>query len=173
MRYAPPRNPTLFAAPCIAAQLFFYPIIVIIETLYWRFIAKVTGSSMARSNRSRRSSRRSDNNSRKGYRKSAREARIETITWALLVAIFGVLYFFPDTVPNWFTPLAGGTILIGSGLFQYGKGWRVSPVTWIGGTALLGLTAYSIYSAPALELVGPSLLVVAGVIGFGVLTGET
>lgn len=128
---------------------------------------------MTRNNRSRRKSSRSDTQSRQRYRKSARESRIETITWALLVAVFGVLYFFPDSVPNWFTPLAGGTILMGSGLFQYGRGWRVSPITWIGGTALLGLTAYSIYSAPSLDLVGASLLVVAGVIGFGVITGET
>lgn len=131
------------------------------------------GLCMAGNNRSRRKSSRSNTNSRKRYRKSEREARIETTTWALLVAIFGVLYFFPDSVPNWFTPLAGGTVLMGSGLFQYGRGWRVSPITWIGGTALLALTAYSIYTAPTIDLIGPSLLVVAGVIGFGVLTGET
>jgi len=128
---------------------------------------------MSRENRSRRKSSRNDNASRKRYRKSAREARIETTTWALLVAVFGVLYFLPDSVPNWFTPLAGGTILMGSGLFQYGRGWRVSPITWIGGTVLLGLAAYSIYNAPQLKMVGPSLLVVAAVIGFGVVSGET
>ncbi len=128
---------------------------------------------MARKNRSRYKVSRKSTDARRRYRKSAREARIETITWALLVAVFGVLYLFPNSVPNWFTPLVGGTILIASGLFQYGRGWRVSPITWIGGTVLLGLAAYTIYSASQINVVGLSLLVVAGVIGFGVVSGET
>lgn len=124
----------------------------------------------------RRSSRRSKNNTRTTrtkYRKSAREARIETMTWALLVGVFGVLYFFPDQFPNWFSPLSGGVILMMSGIFQYANGWHVSPVTWIAGTALLGLAAYGIFYAPLIDLIGPTLLIVAAVIGLGVISGET
>ena len=65
------------------------------------------------------------------YRKSYAEAQVERMTWALLVGVFAVLYLLPEgaTVHNWIPPLAGAVILLGSGFYQYSRGWRVAPVT--------------------------------------------
>ncbi|MCU0465463.1 MAG: hypothetical protein MUF38_12955 [Anaerolineae bacterium] len=136
------------------------------------------GSNRRRStsNRSRSSS-----TSRSGYgRKTLAEARIEHITWALLVGVFAIIYLARDTelaqqiqIPNWFAPVAGALILLGSGFYQYAQGWRVSPATWVGGSLMFVAAYYGLYMNPGRDLNGIVLLVFAGVIGFGVVTGET
>lgn len=124
-------------------------------------------------NRRRRRSRNS--NGSRGRRKSYDESRIEMITWFMLVLIFGVLYILPDetALPRWFVPGAGGVILLASAIIQYGRGWRVSPVTWLGGTFMIFLAYWGVTQAPNADLIGPSLITFAAVIGFGVVTGET
>jgi hypothetical protein len=110
-------------------------------------------------------------------KKSSAEARIERITWGLLVLIFALLYIASDsvltTMPNWIVPLAGGIILLGSGMYQYGRHWRVSPVTWITGVILVVLAVIGIYVAPGRPFIVESLLVTLIVITFGTFTGET
>jgi hypothetical protein len=109
--------------------------------------------------------------------KSSAEARVERLTWGLLVLIFAVLYIASDsiltTMPNWLVPLSGGVILLGSGLYQYGRRWRVSPVTWITGVILIVLAVIGIYVAPGRSFIIESLLVTLIVITFGTFTGET
>ena len=107
--------------------------------------------------------------------KSYAEARIERITWALLVAVFALLQFIPDSmsIPNWLVPLSGAVILLGSGLFQYTRRWRVSPITWVAGMLLVFFTYYNFQVNPEANFLGPSLIVFAGVIVVGVITGET
>lgn len=113
-----------------------------------------------------------------GYyaRKSAAEARVERITWFLLVLIFALIHVLEEggvTLPNWFVPLSGAVVLIGSGLYQYSRRWRVSPVTWLAG-AILGMLAFiNLYFSPTRSFLGISLIVFAGVILVGLVTGET
>lgn len=108
--------------------------------------------------------------------KSGAEARIERLTWGLLVLIFAVLYV-SDTVaasiPNWLVPLAGAVILLGSGVYQNARRWRVSPVTWIGGMLLLLFAAIAFYINPNREFIVESLIVTMVVILFGTFAGET
>lgn len=127
---------------------------------------------MARRKQARTTKR--QGSSTRSTRKSEAEARVERITWFLLVAIFGIINLLPTgSLPNALVPLAGALVLLGSGLYQYSRRWRVSPTTWIAGSVMMVMGLYSIYVNPQTELIAPSLLAFAIVIGIGVLTGET
>lgn len=117
--------------------------------------------------------RRSRSSGRSTTRKSENEARIERFTWAMLVLVFALVQLFPTAVPIWFVPLAGAIILLGSGVYQYGQRWRVSPITWIAGVIMALLAYYNLQFNPARSFVGEALLIFFGVILFGLLTGET
>lgn len=109
-------------------------------------------------------------------RKSEAEAKIERVTWALMVGVFAIIYLATDQeidLPNAFVPFAGAVILLGSGVYQYQHRWRVSPWTWIGGTALLMLALYNLTFDETANFYGISLLIFAGIIMIGVITGET
>jgi len=81
--------------------------------------------------------RRNQDDDRYDRRKSYAEARVERMTWFLLVLVFAILNLLNlETMGiNWVLPLAGAIILLGSGMLQYMRGWMVSPVTWLGGAA--------------------------------------
>jgi Na+/melibiose symporter-like transporter len=107
-------------------------------------------------------------------RKSEAEARIERFTWFAMVLVFAVVYILPEgTLDNWVVPLAGAAILLGSGIYQYSRRWRVSPITWIAGTVMLLLAMINFSVNPDMNFLGLVLLTFAAVIGLGVLTGET
>jgi hypothetical protein len=110
-----------------------------------------------------------------GRGKSEREARIERLTWGALVLVFALLQFIPGSasIPNWLVPLSGAVILLVSGVYQYRRGWRVSPVTWAGGVLLAVFAFYNLRLNPSVNFLGASLLVFAAVILFGVISGET
>ncbi len=120
--------------------------------------------------RSRRSTRRDDG---LPVGKSQAEARVERLTWFFLVAIFAVVQLLEGAVPPVVVPLAGAGILLGSALYQYSRHWRVSPVTWLAGALMAGLAYVNISINPDRNFIGLALLVFAGVILFGLLTGET
>ena len=122
----------------------------------------------------RRRSRSTSTDSR-SRRKSEPEARIERITWALLVLVFAVVQLIRDasTLPNFLVPLAGAFILLGSGAYQYSRHWRVSPITWVGGAFMLLFAFYALQVNPAQNFTGASLVVFFAVIIFGLITGET
>lgn len=106
--------------------------------------------------------------------KSPREARVERLTWVLLVLAFGVVRLLEDAgVPNWMLPLSGAAILLGSALYQYVRRWRVSPATWIAAGLMAFFTYYSFQIDPMRDFSGLSLIVFAGVILFGLITGDT
>ena len=112
----------------------------------------------------------------KRQRKTEAEAKVERATWFLMVLIFALLYIYPpdeNNIPNWIVPLSGAVILLGSGLYQYIRRWRVSPTTWIAGTIMLLLAIINLYVNPDQDFLGLVLLTFAGVIGIGVITGET
>lgn len=110
-------------------------------------------------------------------RKSPSEARVERITWGLLVLIFAVLYVVSDStvesIPNWLVPFSGAVILLGSGLYQYIRRWRVSPITWIAGAVMLMLAAISWYVLPSRPFIIETLIATLIVIIAGTFTGET
>jgi hypothetical protein len=108
-------------------------------------------------------------------RKSKQELRVERITWFALVAIFIIANIVPEdtAIPNAVTPMAGGTVLLLSGIYQYSRKWRVNFTTWIAGTLMLVMGAYNIYSRPDLDLSFVVIILVAVVIAVGVFTNET
>lgn len=110
-------------------------------------------------------------------KKSAAEARVERLTWGLLVLIFAVLYLLTDStidsIPNWLVPGIGSVILLGSGVYQYSRRWRVSPVTWIGGILMLLFALLAFYVLPGREFLVETLIITLVVIIFGTFSGET
>jgi hypothetical protein len=110
-----------------------------------------------------------------GRRKSEPEARAERMTWALLVLVFAITQLLPEgtTLPNFFVPFCGALILIGSGIYQYSRRWRVSPITWIAGGFMAFFAYYSLQINTARSFTGEALIVFFVVIVFGLLTGET
>lgn len=110
-------------------------------------------------------------------RKEGAEARVERLTWGLLVLIFAVVYLASeqtiDTLPNWIIPGACALVLLGSGIFQMLRRWRVSPITWIGGAVMLLLAVIAFYVAPQREFLLETLIVTIVVILFGTFVGET
>ena len=108
-------------------------------------------------------------------RKSKKELRVERLTWFALVAVFIIRSVIPDdtTIPNAVIPFTSGAILIFSGIYQYSRKWRVNFTTWIAGTLMLVMGAYSIYSRPDLDMRMMVIVLVAFVIAVGVFTNET
>lgn len=107
-------------------------------------------------------------------RKNRAEAKVERVTWFAMVLVFAVIYVLPDnTLPNWTVPTAGAVILLSSGIYQYSRRWRVSPVTWIAATVMLLLAAVNFSVSPELNFFGLVLLIFGAVIFMGVVTGET
>ena len=108
-------------------------------------------------------------------RKSEPEARVERITWALLVLVFALVQLVPNSsdLPNFFVPFAGALILLGSGIYQYSRRWSVSPITWVGGAFMALFAYYALQVNPAQNFTGACLVVFFAVIIFGVITGET
>jgi hypothetical protein len=133
-------------------------------------------SSTSTSTRSSRRSNGGGGGGGGGYGKSAAEARVERLTWGLLVAAFAVLQLVPQTAasfPTYAVPLIGAVVLLGSGIYQNSRHWRVSPITWIGGTLMLVFVILNLYMLPGRSFLGESLIVFALVILFGLFTGET
>lgn len=107
--------------------------------------------------------------------KSDAEAKVERLTWFLLVMIFGLLSVVPkNTISYAVVPFAGALVLLGSGIYQYARRWKVSPVTWIIGSVMLVFGLYGLYVNPNAEyLPGLALVAFAVVILVGLFTGET
>lgn len=134
------------------------------------------GRSRSRSRKRDDYDDRRDRDSGSSRRKSRDEERIERFTWFFLVIIFALTQISREgglTFPNFVTPFAGGIVLLGSGMYQYSRRWRVSPVTWLGGALLIGMAIINLYYSPGSNFLGISLIVFAGVIVIGLLTGET
>ena len=111
-----------------------------------------------------------------GRNKSGGEERIERLTWFFLVLVIALIHIIREggmTLPNWVIPFAGCVVLLGSGMYQYSRRWRVSPTTWLAGALLGALAMINLYVSPSSSFLGLSLIVFAAVILVGLLTGET
>ncbi len=112
---------------------------------------------------------------RKEARKSRAEARVERLTWAMLVLVFVVLQFIPEgtVLPNFIVPAACAIILLGSGFYQFTRSWRVSPFLWIAGVLMAVAAGYSVGMNPSVNLAGVSLLLTFIVIVMGIVLDES
>ena len=120
--------------------------------------------------------RRRSRGSNYGRSKSGGEERIERLTWFFLVLVIALIHIIREggmTLPNWVIPFSGCVVLLGSGMYQYSRRWRVSPTTWLAGALLAALALINLYVSPTSSFLGLSLIVFAAVILIGLLTGET
>ena len=111
-----------------------------------------------------------------GRGKSYAEERIERLTWVFLVLVIAGVQILQQggaALPNWSIPFVGCVVLIGSGLYQNSRRWRVAPTTWLAGALLAALTLINLYVSPTSNFLGISLVVFAVVILMGLVTGET
>lgn len=80
-------------------------------------------------------------------RKSAAEARAERVSWFMLVLVF-ILLSFDDagTIPGIAVAFYVGVVAGISALYQWRRGWRVSPIVWIiiGVLILFGVYYYAV-----------------------------
>jgi hypothetical protein len=108
-------------------------------------------------------------------RKRGEEAKIERLTWALMVA--WVIITIPETVqvPVWAIAGVCGAILMSSGIYQSSKRWDVFPITWIGSTVLLGLAGGAYIWSERFEffVIPITLAMIVIVILMGIFAGDT
>jgi hypothetical protein len=114
---------------------------------------------------------------RRFRRREERQIEIITLGLTLIVFMLPVLFSNPDdpTATDSATPLVlmlGGMILLAGSFFQMQRRFRVNPLTWLGGIAMLifGVLEFQSKIAP----LGPLLpiLLFGGVIVGSFLTGE-
>lgn len=109
-------------------------------------------------------------------RKTRREARVERITWFLMILVFIFVSFDEQVqIADYVVPIALGLILLFSGIYQYFReGWRVSPVVWMVSALCLAYGGFIIYSSSRL-FIDPILfgfVATVVVILFGIITNE-
>jgi hypothetical protein len=74
-----------------------------------------------------------------GYRRRERrreERTIEMASMGLIIVLFAIALLFPTFKPEAIA-LIGGGIFLAAAIFQWQRHWRVNPMTWIGGLAML------------------------------------
>ena len=113
---------------------------------------------------------------RYGYRRRERrseERQVEMASFGIIIVIFAITLLFPGKFsPAWISVIGGG-ILVASGVYQSQRRWRVNPMTWIGGIALLVAGVLSLSGNSPLP--GGILLpigIFAAVIVASAITGE-
>lgn len=111
-----------------------------------------------------------------GYRRSRGrrrdfERRFERAAYALILGLLLITLIMPGLRAD-FVTLAAGAILTGSAVVQSSRGWRVNPLTWIGGILLLiiGFLNWQTDAIPG-GIAFP-LLVMGGVLLLSVLNGD-
>jgi hypothetical protein len=109
-------------------------------------------------------------------RKSAQEARVERITWYLMVAVFVVIGFDRSaSVPTWFVPGLVGSIVLISAAYQYrniNRGFRASFVSIMLGSLLIAFAAYDFYMGSFIDPILVTLIATVAIILYGVVTNE-
>jgi hypothetical protein len=80
--------------------------------------------------------RRSTSNGRRRSRRSS-ERQVELFSFLAIVVLFLLQLFSGAAFPTMTILLLGSLVLLGSAFYQSSRGWRVNPMTWIGGTLML------------------------------------
>jgi hypothetical protein len=86
--------------------------------------------------------------SRRRTQRRSQERRFEAITYALILGIFFLAFATP--IDDLLVTFLGGLVLVGSGIMQSQRGWRVNIFTWLGGILLLGMGLVSYLQTRAL-----------------------
>ncbi len=107
--------------------------------------------------------------------KSAKELRVERMTWFGLVGVLIVASIMPEgmALHHALTPLATGLVLVLSGIYQHRQKWRISLSTWIVGILLLGMAIFNVFYHPELDLSFVVIIFAFIVIAIGIFTNET
>lgn len=109
-------------------------------------------------------------------RKSAQEARVERITWYLMVAVFVVVGFDRSaSMPSWLIPAVLGTIILVSAAYQYrniNRGFRASFMSIMLGSLLLAFAAYDFYMGSVIDPILVSFIATVAIIVYGIVTNE-
>mgnify|MGYP000170257310 CR=1 FL=1 len=107
------------------------------------------------------------------YRRDRRgeERQVEFVTLGLVLLVFAAQFLFNSITPQ-IVLLLGGIIILGGAFYQVQRRWRVNPITWIGGAAMLifGVIEMQTNQAPLGSLL--PLLLFGGVIIASFVTGE-
>lgn len=105
--------------------------------------------------------------------KTSREARIERITWVVLVLIFVIVSRDEGRlIPIEIVPYLCAAVLFFSGIYQISQGYGTSFILFMVVTALVGVGLWGSLGNPFIDPTLISLLLVIGVIGIGVITNE-
>lgn len=122
----------------------------------------------------------------RGGGKTKEEAKVERLTWLAMSGVFFLLSFVDpeNLLPDYLIGFAVGGILLISGFYQFmqvrdNQRWRVSPITYMTATVLLGIATYEAFASYRswfslfLDLRLISLGAVVFIISLGVITNET
>ncbi len=118
------------------------------------------------------------------YRRERRreERNVELVTFGLMLIVFALPRLFTNGLDESGNPLQviqpsitlmlGGVLLLGGALYQSQRRWRVNPMTWLGGVAMLIIGVLEIQSRiqPFGELL--PILIFGAVVVASALTGE-
>jgi hypothetical protein len=103
-------------------------------------------------------------------RKTGYEAKVERTTWFALMLAF--LFLTYGQVTGTWVCFAISAILMISGIYQYTKKWRISPLTWIVAALAAVAGGYGIYYNPVVDLSLVALGLIVLIIAWGVVTNE-
>lgn len=109
-------------------------------------------------------------------RKTGNEARAERLSWFAMILVFILISFDEDlTIPEFIIPFTIAAILFISGIYQYTRGWRISPLIWITGALLIAFALFDLIATIDLpiDLVLVSLIAVITVIVWGIISNES
>ncbi len=108
------------------------------------------------------------------YRRDRRaeERHIELVSLGLILALFMLPLLFNQIISTPLTLILGGIILLGGAFAQSQRRFRVNPVTWVGGAAMLlfGIIEMQSGQMPLGGLL--PILLAGGVILFSFISGE-
>lgn len=117
---------------------------------------------------------------RSGYssysrRNRRREERmVEVVTFGLIIVLFILQLVSATAFNTQIILLLGGFLLLGSAVYQSSRRWRVNPMTWFGGGAMLLCGVLALQTGVVPFGLGPllPLLIFGAVIAASFITGE-
>ncbi len=100
-----------------------------------------------------------------------RERAFEAAVYLIIIALLVVAGTTPLLSVSWVT-LIGGAVLFGAALYQNAKHWRVNPLTWLAGAALMVIGYLELQTGTAAFGFLLPLMVLGFVLVVSFLTGQ-
>ncbi len=104
-------------------------------------------------------------------RKTGQEAKIERLTWFLIVIVF--LFMSNNGFDGAATLGIVSTILLISGLYQWRKRWSVGPAVFLAAGIGALITLYSLWQPLPVDLSLVSFILIVVVIFVGIITNDS